>query len=138
MAYTTWVHGVAGVCQTPSDQEGRYGDGLHLRSRPGKQWVHFPVPTFSARNDGRVKTLDVLLKASLNENARLVAVHVWSGNYRVDKWEPIDVRGPNVDLTWNMKDKWVSMGLGVHVLVEYMSGEPIGHVTFHSVGMKLE
>jgi hypothetical protein len=83
--------------------------------------------------DGFIR--EVRLRASVNENARVDAVH-----FRVDGNTPVLARTVSytdrtINETFQTADTRFSGGLVLSVHVSFLTGQPIGTITFRSAGV---
>jgi hypothetical protein len=135
-----WTHGVGVIVEfadTPVEVR-RAGWGMRVRQRSGTEnWFHFALPSPAVMNSEGGLIREAFLRAEVNENARLDAVH-----FRVDGNRPLRLITQGlpytdriIDENFQTPDTRFRGGLVLSVHLSFLTGEPLGTVTFRSAGV---
>ena len=154
-----WIHGTDvnieypdrvhdGRPNTPRGQPRRAGWGTVIRQPRGDNWFHFAIPT-PAQIDAdwhditppMVEVEDAYLRATVNEEARVDAVHAWVGNEQI--WRNDNIPGLENEEIYKKRNiaDWILLpfqGVGLSVHVSFSTGNEPGQVTFHGAGVQFE
>jgi hypothetical protein len=118
----------------------RLGWGLEVQQEadpPGRKnnWFHIGVPILmSDRIEAGVGIVKLYYSLALNENARLAEIHIRTGSHLAYQLDRNDI-GRTVQETVDLYTAAVWVAPTVCFRIEFLSGEPMGHVTFYSAGL---
>lgn len=157
--FANWVHGTDvnieypdrvhdGGPNTRRGHPRRAGWGTVIRQPRGDNWFHFAIPTptqidadWHDVTPPMVEVEDAYLHATVNEAARVDAVHAWVGNEQI--WREDNISGlenEEIYKKWNITDRILLpfKGVGLSVHVSFSSGDELGSVTFHGAGAQFD
>ena len=136
--YELWTHGVDVVVEFPGvpAEVRRAGWGTLVKQAQNTvNWFHFALPSASVIDSSDAFIRAVRLRADVNENARVDILH-----FRADGKSPILARAVSftdrtIDETFQTADTPFTGGLVLSVHVSFLTGQPVGAVTFRSAGV---
>jgi hypothetical protein len=135
-----WTHGIAAIIEKASPDQivRRLAWGTRV-CQPGNtsNWFHFAITT-PTQIDGEtsIGLVAAYVKATVNPNARITSIHVHVGGREVVQKNGLDLRGPAIDYQLDLPLQLVrdaagtGGGLVVSVGVEFLTGTPVGEITF--------
>ncbi len=121
----------------------RFGWGLYVEQAAdpperNNNWFHLGIPYIQSDRRLSGGRADILyLQMELNENARLAEIHVLNGGHRTFVTNP-NIIGRRIDDEIVIPTSGFSKNpFTVSLRIEFLSGRPIGAVTFYGAGLKI-
>jgi hypothetical protein len=146
--YVYWTHGKEAILESPQLAqlvEHRNDIGTVVEQNANTDgWFHIPISTPSSlNNDTTIRLLYSKLEATVNENAKIDAIHVRRGMDILFS-KSVSLIGTTISELFDHPDVRTRVGassgsgitLSVHVT--FLPGTPRGRVEFHNVGGAME
>ena len=137
-----WCHGVDVHVQdepNSAQQIRRNKEGTRIRQDSGSNWFHFAIPTATQLVDRDVEIWNAYLKADINGNATIVAVHIYMGGMpeAVRIHEVNDITWSNrhpLDETFDVSNRRLTAPIVMCIKVDFETG---GEITFAGAGAQI-
>jgi hypothetical protein len=113
----------------------RNSQGTRVRQDNGSNWFHFAIPTATQLVDRSVEIWNAYLKADMNGNATIVAVHTYMGQTRIDRRDGLTLSNRHpLDQTFDVTNRTLTDPLVMCVKVDFEEG---GEIVFIGAGAQI-
>ncbi len=132
-----WTHGASTVVEFPASTIAvrHAGWGTQVTQAAGTaNWFHLAIPAITTFDGDDTAVREVRLRATVNENARIDMLHCRVDGGPVFFSRSVSFTDRVVDVAFQTSDTRLGGGLVMSVHVTFLSGQPVGSVTFNGAG----
>lgn len=132
-----WTHGAGTVVEIPGSTTSvrHVGWGTQVTQAANTaNWFHLVIPAITTFDGNDTAVRQVRLRATVNENARIDTLHCRVDGGPVFFSRSVSFTDRIVNEAFQTNDTRLGGGLVMSVHVTFLSGQPIGSVTFNGAG----